>query len=402
MDETAPPKGVGTPSSHPQSTQSQESAQKTPPPPYKAPPPPYQAPQPPPQPSPPPAPPPPQPTETPPVSEPISEDFTVEPETPTSKLWLYILLGVFFVLLLIGGSVVFFKKQKNELKDLTNAQVEKIESIQTTYNQIITTIKEAPEEEPSATQHQLLGAKTSLEEAGLAGTSEEFDEEKVLGLEDSPEMIRLRKLGELYREGKQAAREMDSQNFNIGLKINSIPLNLFFAKNKTLIDRTETYAQEARDFLDYLDQENTISVKAITLGFEIGVAIEESILRGADDQSIQKLEEKRDDYSKLVADYRAIDTSTLTTDLREEHIREGAKAQEDIELINDIINSLKAKDIAALERSLQSLIIEAVVASETGLVETVSFWQKNPTARGIEEIKEDWEEFQEEIDKFPI
>jgi len=392
MDNTAQAGNIGTPSS-PQSQQAQPQQPTQQPP---SPPPPYQAP--------PPAPPPPQETETPPVSEPISEGFTIE--TPRSKLWIYIPLGVFFLLLLIGGSVFFFKKQKDELKNLTNTQIVKIKSLQTTYNQIITTIKEVPEEEsPSTTQHQLLGAKTSLEETGLEGTLTgpiESVQEKVLGLEDTPMMQQLRKLGELYREGKKTAREIDSQNFNIGLKINSIPLNLFFAKNKPLINSTEAYAQEARDFLNYLDQENTISVKAITLGFEIGVTIEESILRGADAQSIQKIEDKRDEYSRLIADYRATDTSTLTQDLREEHIKEGAKAQKDIRLIDNIISSLKNKDIAALEKSLQSLIIEAIAASETGLVETVTFWQKNPTVRGIEEMIEDWEDFQEVINKFPI
>lgn len=390
MDETAPPGNIKTPSSpQPQQVSLQQPSQKTqPPPPYQAPPPPQ-------QPSPPPAPPPPQETETPPVSESVSEGFTIE--TPRSKLWRYILLGVFLILLLVGCSFLFFRKQKNELKDLTQNQLDKINSLQTTYDAIITVIKETPEEEGASTTHQLLGAQISLEEP-----TAESDQEKVLGLEDSPVIKQARKLGELFREGKSTASEIDSQNFYIGLKINSIPLSLFFSKNKPLIDKTEAYAREARDLLAYLDQDNSFGIKAATLGFELGITIEEAILRGADDQSIQKFEEKINEINKLIDDYRAIDTSSLTEDLRQEHLKEAAKARDEVKIFNEIFNSLKNKDIVALEKSLQSLMIEAISAAETGLVESVSFWQKNPTVRGIEEIKEDWEEFQEEINKFPI
>lgn len=391
MDETAPLGNKGTLSNQPQQAQSQKSAQETlsPPPPYKAPPPP--------------TPPPPQETETPPVSENVPESFTVE--TPKSKLWIYILLTIFFLAILIGGSVFFFWKQKNDLKDLTQVEISKIKSLQTTYNQIITVIRETPEEKSSTTQNQLLGAKTSLEETGLEGTETESIEsaqEKVLGLEDSPEMKQLRELGELYREGKKTANEIDSNGFNIGLKIYSFPFNFFFSKNKPLIDKTEAYAEEATNFLDYLDKENSISIRAITVGFEIGIAFEEAILRGADDLSVENYEDKIKELERLINDYRRIDTSKLTEDLREEHRKEAARANNEIEVFYELLNGFRDKDIEALERGLQSLMLDIVTTSETGLVETVTFWQKNPTVRGIEGLEEDWEELQAEINKFPI
>ncbi len=237
---------------------------------------------------------------------------------------------------------------------------------------------------------------------GTEAESTESAQEKVLGLEDSPAMKQLRELGELYREGKKTANEIDSNSFNIGLKINSFPLNFFFSKNRPLIERTEAYAEEATYFLDYLDKENSMSIRAITVGFELGIAFEEAILRGADEASIKNYEDKLKELERLITDYRNIDTSKLTEDLREEHRKEAARADDEVEVFYELLEALKNKDIEALERALQSLMLDIVSGYETSLVETITFWQKNPTVRGIEELEEDWEEFQAEINKFPI
>ena len=243
------------------------------------------------------------------------------------------------------------------------------------------------------------GDKVSVLGVQSAQNPTQTDSE-VLGLEDSPAIINSRKYIELIRDALTLIEKIDSTNGQVKEKVDN---SLFFAKlnksNKLPYSETLKFTQDSKILLDYLKNMENLSIKAAASGYEIGVAISESVMRNADEQSITKLEGKIADLKGLKKDAEKMDVSKLPTKIQAEHA-EFIKSFDDVDKVfSEILDALKQKDAVALRSALLSMMSEGDSNVQIGTTFYVSFWQEDETLRSVEKIKDIWKAYKTAISK---
>lgn len=337
-----------------------------------------------------------------PPSQPAPPSSPPPPAPPvktSSHLGLW--LGLFFLLLLIGvGALgyIFITNQKKEVKDLAKKQVEDLKQLENKYSDIVKLIKESQNVEEQG--QQLLGLETEDEEASSSANEEDLKEKiqaQVLALEDDPGIALSRRVGELYREAKTIAEEIGQTNDTLIAKTSALPLNLFLPTPKGLTTKTADFSEQTTSLLGYLDDLNRLEIKISTLGYEIGMAINEALVRGADDTSVKSLENKINELNSLRDEFLKIDTAQISEKLRQEHYDSLNSFEETKKLFTDILDSFRQKNLDAIVKSFQSLLLQATSSTESSLVEILSFWQDDPTIRSVGDLKKEWQTYHDKL-----
>lgn len=337
-----------------------------------------------------------------PPSQPVPPSPPLPPVAlPKTSSHLGLWLGLFFLLLLVGAGALgyyFVTNQKKEVKDLAKKQVEDFKQLENKYGDIVKLIKESQNVEEQGSQ-KLLGLETEAKEASPS-TEEDLKEEiqaQVLALEDDPSIALSRRLGELYRQAEGIAEEIGRTNDALVAKTSALPLNLILPTPKELTTKTADFSRQTTSLFGYLSAVNTLGIKISTLGYGIGMAINEAITREADDTSVKSLENKITELNGLRDEFLQIDTTQLSDKLRQEHYDSLKSFEETKKLFTDILDSLRQKDLNAIIKSFQSLLLQASSSSESSLVETLSFWQDDPTLRSVGDLKKEWQTYHDKL-----
>lgn len=306
------------------------------------------------------------------------------------------------MLLLVGAGALGYSavtNQKKEVKDLAKKQVEDFKQLENKYSEIVKLIKESQNIEEPGSQ-QLLGLEAEDEEASASMKEEDLKEKiqaQVLALEDDPGIALSRRVGELYRQAKNIAEEIGQTNKTLVAKTSALPLNLLLPTPKELTAKTADFSAQTASLFGYLGAINSLTIKMSTLGYEIGMAINESVIRGADDTSVKSLENKINELNALRDEFLQIETTQLSDKLRQEHYDSLKEFEATKKLFTDILDSLRQKDLNAIVKSFQSLLLQASSSGESSLVETLSFWQDDPTLRSVGDLKKEWQTFHDKL-----
>lgn len=331
-----------------------------------------------------------------------------------------IVLGALFIIVLVfslalaGVTFYYIPQEKSKLKDLTDEQVRNLTELEQKYSTILTTIKEtAPPEEIGETE--LLGVQDSREATNAAvnrvpmlqrdSGSWQHTEQKnvieikpeVLGLEESFEITQARKLTELYGQGKKTVRKIDKLNTEVKYKSEFSYVHFTLPSSRALTAKTEQFADNTLALLTYLEESNKLGIELFTFGYEFGLTLNDAILREADETAINNLDRKINEIDTLKQKYISLDTSRLSGDLRAQHIDELQEFDRTKQVFNRLATSLQNKDAEDLIVNLQSLLLEAAAASESGKVVTVSFWQNNATIRAVQDLKSEWQAYNNKL-----
>ena len=247
---------------------------------------------------------------------------------------------VLFVLVAGGLGTFIFSQTKNvkaEIKGQGGKQVNNFSQLENTYGEILAKIKSATQED-SGKSNQLLGAQSQVVE--IEGKKVSLFP-AVLGLEDEPGLILLRSLGELYNQGVKTSQEIKTLNQEIEKRVTNKVFAWFLPKPSSLFEETSKFSQETTSLLNYFKTSNSFEIKLYTLGFEVGMSINEAIVRGADETGISNLEKKINELDSAKEEYLAIDTTFLPDSLIKAHL-DGLKGfEEDKKIFVEILNSLK-------------------------------------------------------------
>jgi len=359
--------------------------------------------------------------ETPPPSPP-----TFSPEVKTSssgsKKWIFIVLV--FVLIfagVCGGAYFYITRHKEKVGGLTKKQIDKFSKLEKLYGDILKEVrKSTKEEEKSVDLLRALGNKEGesatakginllvkkLEgdkdlEAGfdninslpvLMAEDKQENFEAVLGLEDSEEIAQLRKLIEYYRAGVVTANEIGNLNLEVKNEYKMPLAGLYLPKNSDLFNKTDKFSKDTTTLLVYLDEVNKVLLNYFTYMFELGVVFQEAIAQRGHSLAVEKLQTKINELDEIKGQYLAINTSGLSNELIKEH-SEGLISFTEVKgMFNDLLSALKRKDVGSLVRIARSMTVEGATAGESSVVDTVSFWQNNPTVRSTQDLKREWQE----------
>lgn len=305
--------------------------------------------------------------------------------TGGGKGWLFALLGT-LILIAVSTGLFFYhlNNQKNALKDLINKQTDNFSRLETIYADVAKAFKESGGERKDSPSTDLLKAPSSP---------------NVLGLEEDPTIIQLRKLGDLYKQGAKQTEEIVAFANQIEEKTQAIPLNLFLPKSEELFPQTKEFTDSNRLLFNYLEKENELGLKNYTAFFEIDVAFDNIWITGVTESSLKFLEEKLKSIDEMQKKYSALETSSLPSEIRQMHL----KALEDFPKVKTAFQgfyeALRSGDrqMAAIALyNLYMLYLESVTGSEIARVEIISFWEGREK-ESVQEIKSQWEDFRKDV-----
>lgn len=294
----------------------------------------------------------------------------------------------------IGGGVVYTNSQKAEVKKLSQEQSSSFSSLEDKYKKIVDTYKRSLKASPGKLSFSSSAYKRSsegsLEKSTVLGV--EAQKSNVLGLEDSDIVIMLRQLTELYRDSKKVNNTIKSANDSVKAKVNNPILKPMITKGNPTEDTTK-FVTDTENLLTFMEKGTDIQLKAITVGFDLGVALEYAIQRGGDNESVNNLDKKIDELKDLAKEEAEIDINTVPQELRSDFEKSRKSSDEMIKKFEVVSDSIRNKDVFTLQSALQDIILASAVASEKGDVAIMSFWQKNETIRSVEDLKQDWDKY---------
>jgi len=322
-----------------------------------------------------------------PTSTPII-DPQIDPIPPhKNRTLMYIAIGVGLIVVIgtvIGGTWAYTQGKK-DIQAMVQSQSQQLDDLQKSYNDIRKVLDKVPST-PSLDSADLLDSSIN------SGLPSEYDD--VLGVEEDLGIDQNRKLSEEYKAATKLLDNLKKNNRKIeGLSQSNPVISIFIPQNADLISDTDSFANTSSALLMYLQKVNSFEINSTMVGYQIGMAIQEAVVRSADDASVANLEKKIKEIDSLYEEYKSIDISSIPEDLQTNHSAELASFSEDVEIFNQILLAFQNKNAALLEKTLQSIIIQGQGASNESEVKFKSFWQDNVIINGVTDLSDRWSEY---------
>ncbi len=329
--------------------------------------------------------------QNPPVTEPpYSAPLQSTPAQPGGAKRPTVIIAVAVILVIlaaVGGIIWMSMSAKRELQQQVQAQVKEMTALEKSYKSVRTILDEKTPSPEAETTNLLKTNPTRISDVNA----------NVLGAEEDLNIALNRRLGDQYKQSRSSLRNISSINTKIASVYQGNPLVKPFLPDATsLISDTKDFAEESDALLSYLNQINNLEVSSKTLGYQIGLALQESILRNADPDSVANFKSKVNELDDIYEDYKAIDTSGLPEDLRVSHDETLATFSEDVSIFSELVTALERRDAAMLQQAIQSLIIQSESESAAAEIEVRSFWNEHETITKATTIREQWQQFGED------
>lgn len=328
------------------------------------------------------------------IGNPSNLNATEQNSSPSKKK-LYILVGVVSLLILSGiaGAMFYMKNtQLQKIQAKVDEQIQEIKKLEKTYSNIKVLIKEQDDEEKKAEDSQSASLLYYQDAVSEPISDTETD---VLGsTEESLKIDVNRQLSKEFKAGRKYLKNISNLDKEISSAYNKNPLLKPFLPNpESQIKTTEEMVKKSDPLLRYMDDANSLDIDAKTLGYQIGIAIEEAIVAYADRASLNKFDDKLNELDDLYEKAKAINTDGLSDELVKDHEESLASYEEDTKVFKDIQVALEQKSSTKLERALQSLIYQSASQNTKNNIDELSFWEDYEIVNLPSEVRSSWESF---------
>lgn len=312
----------------------------------------------------------------------------------SQKSKLPLIIGALLIILLlvaVGGIFYSASQTKKAIKDLSKKQTTNFTEMTKVYGNILSGLKDATKDSQPTNDSQLLRASLNKPKSIAKIPSKTA----VLGLEDSQSIQASRKLAEIYNNGQNKATDISDLTSEINSKINPMTSLLLPKTLPDLVQKTSTYAKQTKALMKYFTETNKADIHAITVGYDMGVALGAAIDAEASDESVKAFEDKVNNIKKIKEEYVSIDTSGLTPEIQTTFKKMLAKNDEYFQKLSSeldsIVKDLKAKDPDSLVTHIKSLYASSTSSSDIAMVDSISFLQENSLVRQTQTLQKDWE-----------
>jgi len=304
-----------------------------------------------------------------------------------NKTLMYIAIGVGLIVVIgtvIGGTWAY-SQGKKDIQAMVQSQSQRLDDLQKTYNDIQNVLDNVPQS-PSMDSADILDSSINSK------LSSKYD--NILGVEENLRIDQNRKLLEKYKTASNLLDSLKRGNRKIVKLSQSNPIiSIFIPQNADLISYTDSFADTTSALLIYLQKVNSFEINSIMVGYQIGLAIQEAVVRSADDASIANLEKKIKEIDSLYGEYKSIDISSIPEDLQAGYTAELVAFNEDVLIFDQILVAFQNKNASLLEKTLLLIILHGQGASNELGVKFKSFWQDNAIINGVSDLSDRWDEY---------
>jgi len=290
---------------------------------------------------------------------------------------------ILILILVLGGGWYYLNTLKTSLKPDFAKQISSLSSVRTKLDQI-TILYQDDSEKKTDTKTNVLGASTA-KDPRIAVSS---GVEKVLGIEDNQSMKRSRDIVELLSQSIEEVKKISDTNTSISSTAGLTLLKSSFGV-KAPIEETSKLVTEISPILDTLKKEEDLSIKAFSIGFDLGATLQLALIR-ADEESIKKLETKINDLQKLSDEEKTLSKASLPAELKQILEKNTASSEKMFVGLKDIPDILRKKDIIALQKKIQTLLVDVSGDGVKTTTDLISFLRNNTTMRSVDSIKDKW------------
>lgn len=314
---------------------------------------------------------------------------TAPPAAPASrKPVLIIAVAVILVILAsVGGIVWMNMAATRSLQQLVQSQVKDLTDLEKSYKSVRTILDESDAQPDASTTNLLKTRPSKISDVNA----------DVLGAEEDLNIGLNRRLADQYKKGRASLQNVSGTNTKIAGVYAGNPIVKPFLPDATgLINKTKDFTTESDALLAYMNQINSLEISSKTLGYQIGLALQESIIRNADSESVAQFKIKVNELNDIYADYKAIDISDLPEDLKKSHNEGITSFDKDVAVFYELVTALERKDALTLQQAIQSLIIQSQSASTASEIEVRNFWNEHETINAATTLKNEWQRFGED------
>lgn len=312
----------------------------------------------------------------------------IQPGSSHKPMLIIAVAVILLVLASIGGIIWMSMSAKRELQQQVQTQVKELTALEKSYRSVRTILDEKTPSPEAETTNLLKARPSKISDVDA----------NVLGAEEDLNIALNRKLADQYKKGRTSLTNIASINTKIANVYQGNPLVKPFLPDATsLISDTKDFAAQSDALLAYLTQINNLEISSKTLGYQIGLALQESILRNADPDSVANFKSKVNELDDIYEDYKAIDTSELPEDLKTGHDEAVASFNKDVAVFSELVTALERKDADMLQQAIQSLIIQGESESAAAEIEVRSFWNEHETINKATSMREEWQRFGEDM-----
>jgi len=313
--------------------------------------------------------------------EPHLEPQPIPEKATRPKLPLIVGFAITTVLVLLGlGGYFVYSSALTEVKTITRSHIDNLEKLEGTYAKIIKTLEEKPSESKDTVNNLLKSKPRKLKDVNV----------QVLGAEDDLAIQINRKLAEHYKKGKSYLKAIKEQNVKLEEVYQNPLIKPFLPDLGTLPTKTTETVASWEAIFTYLNESNTIEINAKTLGYQFGLAMQEAIVREADDESVAKLREKLVELDTIFEQYKKLETKGLPEDMQKTHQDGLDSYNKDVAVFGELVQGFEDKDVDQIEKSLQSMAIQGQSETTASEIEMRNFWYDHDSVKQIEELKEAW------------
>jgi|GEM_PF-6467837 len=309
----------------------------------------------------------------------------VPPHKNRMVMYIALLVGLLFVIGTIVSGIWAYTQGKKDIQRMVKSQSQQLHDLQKTYDDIRMMLEKTPNT-PTETNTDLLYPSTPSK------APNKYD--AVLGVEEDLGIDQNRKLSEEYKTASKQLEGLKKNNRKIEALAESNPIvSIFIPQNADLIADTDAFADTSIALLAYLQKVNTFEINSTMAGYQIGLAIQEAIVRSADETSVANLGKKIQEIDILYDEFKSIDISDIPEDLQTDHAAALASFDEDVAIFNQILLAFQNNNGALLEKTLQSLILQGQGASNKSKVEFKTFWHENKIINAVNDLSDQWAEY---------
>ncbi|PJE62221.1 hypothetical protein COU87_00555 [Candidatus Roizmanbacteria bacterium CG10_big_fil_rev_8_21_14_0_10_39_12] len=322
-------------------------------------------------------------------SLPIKPEITENPLTPPHKnkklMILLIAIGLFVVFGSIGGGLWAFIQGQKDMQTIVQSQKSEFAEVQNTYDDVRNILDSIPTSPPSGNTDLLDNSKSK-------SIPSQYDD--VLGVEEELGIDQNRKLSEEYKKGIKHLEVIKKNNRKIEALSQSNPtVSIFIPQNADLIRETDRFVDTSSALLTYLQKVNTFEINSTMVGYQVGLAIQEAVVRAGDDDSVTNLEKKIQEIDTLYDEFKSINIDAIPENLQIDHTEKLVTFDEDVEIFNQILIAFQEKNVKLLEKTLQSIIIQGQGTTNDSKVKFKTFWYENELINTITNLSDRWNEY---------
>ena len=211
--------------------------------------------------------------------------------------------------------------------------------------------------------------------------------DRILGLEDTPEVIELRDMISLLENGRMIIADITDTDGDVAGRMKGIWAG--FLPKSTPAGKTDVFAQNLDTIYEYFRKSTDRDRRWTTLGVNLKVAFQMAI-DTQNDVTINRLQAVIGDFQSLIDEEKDASTAAIPAALGKYNAQVLANDETMYQGLASLPDSVRKKEVQTATDHLKNMLAAAARVGAVNRVNKLDFWVNDPTVNSIASLKKEW------------